>query len=56
MKQRSLYIFYYLKHLHHRARAKFTHSYNDLSAPFLGKRPPSDEEEKRFDQALSDEQ
>lgn len=44
MRQRSLYIFYYLKHLHHRARAKFTHSYNALSAPFLGKRPPSDEE------------
>lgn len=44
MKQRLLYIFYYLKHIHHKFRAKFTKSYNDLSAPFLGKRPPSDEE------------
>ena len=44
MNQRLLYIFYYLKHLHHRVRAKFTHSYNKLSSPFLGKTPPSDEE------------
>lgn len=44
MSQRLWYIFYYFKHLHHRFRAKFTHSYNKLNAPFLGKQPPSNTE------------
>ncbi len=44
MNQRMLYLYYYLKHLHHRVRAKFTGSYNVLAAPFLGKLPPSDAE------------
>lgn len=44
MKQRLLYIFYYIKHLHHKFRAKFTKSYNNPAAPFLGRRPPTDDE------------
>lgn len=43
MKQRILYIFYYLKHIHHKLRSRFTGSYN-TSGIFLGKKAPSDEE------------
>lgn len=41
MRQRLLYIFYFLKHIHHKIRAKFTGSYN-VQGKFMGKKAPSD--------------
>lgn len=43
MKQRLLYIFYYIKHIHHKIRAKRTGSYNVLGR-FMGAKAPSDDE------------
>ena len=43
MKQRVLYLYYYLKHIHHKLRAKRTGSYNVLGS-FLGIPAPTDEE------------
>lgn len=42
MKQRFLYIFYYLKHIHHKLREKCGRRYNTLGK-FMGKPAPSDE-------------
>lgn len=43
MKQRLLYIFYYLKHIHHKLRDKMGGSYNTLGK-FMGQKAPTDEE------------
>ena len=43
MKQRILYIFYYLKHIHHKLRDKMGGSYNTLGK-FMGQKAPSDAE------------
>ena len=43
MKQRVLYLYYYLKHIHHKLRARRTGSYNVLGS-FLGIPAPTDEE------------
>ena len=44
MKKRFLYLRYYLKHLHHKFRAKRGGMYSIMHTKFLGKMPPSDEE------------
>ena len=44
MKKRFLYLRYYLKHLHHKFRAKRGGMYSIMHTKFLGKMPTSDEE------------
>ncbi len=44
MKKRFLYLRYYLKHLHHKFRARRGGMYSIMHTKFLGKMPPSDEE------------
>lgn len=44
MKKKLLYIYYYLKHTHHKLRAKFGGSYSIPRSKFLGQLPPSDDE------------
>ena len=50
MKKRFLYLRYYLKHLHHKFRAKRGGMYSIMHTKFLGKMPPSDEEAEPSDQ------
>lgn len=44
MKNDSYICSYYLKHLHHKFRAKRGGMYSIMHTKFLGKMPPSDEE------------
>ena len=48
MKKKLLYILYYIKHTHHKLRAKLGGSYSVMHTKFLGQLPPSDEEANRL--------
>lgn len=48
MKKRLLYIRYYIKHLHHKFRAKRGGLYSIMHTKFLGKMPPSDDEANKL--------